>query len=124
MYHLHAILVHRGGLGAGHYYAFIRPDLSEQWYEFNDSNVTPVARSTAFSIGCGGSETFFEYKDGRVSERLRGNKDSSAYMLIYIREQDRENIMRSINVDEIPQILKERFDEENNVTERLNRDQY
>jgi ubiquitin carboxyl-terminal hydrolase 7 len=43
LYHLHSILIHRGTLGAGHYFAFIRPSLTPDWYEFNDSTVTPIA---------------------------------------------------------------------------------
>ena len=47
-YHLHAILVHRGIIDAGHYYAFIRPNMTDQWYEFNDRNVVPVTKNYAF----------------------------------------------------------------------------
>jgi len=54
LYHLHSILIHRGTLGAGHYFAFIRPSLAPDWYEFNDSIVTPIAQSTALAIGAGG----------------------------------------------------------------------
>jgi len=43
LYHLHSILIHRGTLGAGHYFAFIRPSLSPDWFEFNDAFVTPIA---------------------------------------------------------------------------------
>lgn len=28
-----SVLVHSGGVHGGHYYAFIRPTLSDQWYE-------------------------------------------------------------------------------------------
>ena len=34
-------------------------------------------------------------------------------MLVYVREGEREEIMREVAIEEIPQILKERFDEEN-----------
>lgn len=65
---MHSILVHRGSLAAGHYFAFIRPSLDNLWYEFNDSHVTPVVQSTAFSIGYGGLQTTFSVKDGIASE--------------------------------------------------------
>ncbi|KAL0389918.1 UNVERIFIED_CONTAM: Ubiquitin carboxyl-terminal hydrolase 12 [Sesamum calycinum] len=32
LYILHSVLVHNGGVHGGHYYAFIRPTLSNQWY--------------------------------------------------------------------------------------------
>lgn len=44
-------------------------------------------------------------------------------MLVYIRETERDEIMRDIPIDEIPQHLKERFDEENSVNEKLEKDQ-
>ncbi|KAH1137922.1 hypothetical protein GYH30_027774 [Glycine max] len=34
------VLVHNGGVHSGHYYAFIRSTLSEQWYKFDDERVT------------------------------------------------------------------------------------
>ena len=38
-YHLHSILIHKGQVNFGHYYAFIRPNLDDKWYEFNDQRV-------------------------------------------------------------------------------------
>lgn len=29
LYHLHSILIHRGTLGAGHYFAFIKPTMED-----------------------------------------------------------------------------------------------
>ncbi|CAD6270085.1 unnamed protein product [Miscanthus lutarioriparius] len=40
LYTLHSVLVHSGGVHGGHYYAFIRPTLSDQWYKFDDERVT------------------------------------------------------------------------------------
>lgn len=40
-YNLHAVINHIGALGGGHYFAFAKND--SQWYEFNDSSVTPIA---------------------------------------------------------------------------------
>lgn len=48
-YHLHSILVHRGTLDSGHYFAFIRPGIQDRWYEFNDEDVTEVTK--AYAIG-------------------------------------------------------------------------
>lgn len=56
----------------------------------------------------------FQLKDGSLQEQLRTN-NASAYMLVYIRDSDRDEIMRELSVDEIPSHLKERFDEENSV---------
>jgi len=112
LYHLHSILIHRGTLGAGHYFAFIRPSLDDQWFEFNDKDVMPINKSTALCTGGGGSDSFFELRDGVLYEKARTNQ-TSAYMLVYIRDCDRQEIMSEIPLDEIPQHLKTRFDEEN-----------
>lgn len=40
-------------------------------------------------------------------------------MLLYIRESDRQEIMRDIPIEEIPNHLKERFDEENRLNAKL-----
>jgi ubiquitin carboxyl-terminal hydrolase 7 len=40
LYKLHSVLVHSGGVNGGHYYAFIRPTLSGDWFKFDDERVT------------------------------------------------------------------------------------
>lgn len=40
LYRLHSVMVHSGSLAGGHYYAFIRTDLSGQWLKFDDERVT------------------------------------------------------------------------------------
>jgi hypothetical protein len=74
--------------------------------------VTPILKQTALSIGGGGFESFFEYKDGLLYEKQRSNY-TSAYMLVYIRDCDRERILSEVPINEIPPHLKVRFDEEN-----------
>lgn len=111
-------MIHRGNVGAGHYFAFIRPTKEDNWYEFNDSSVTPIVKGSAFAIGSGGCDSTFEFKDGRITEKSRYN-NTSAYMLVYIRDCDRDEIMREIQINEIPPYLKERFDEENKLNAKL-----
>lgn len=123
MYHLHSILVHRGGVGAGHYFAFIRPSIEEKWFEFNDQIVEPILRSTALSIGSGGPSSYFEYNkdEGAIYERERST-NTSAYMLVYVRDADRHEIMREIETEDIPRQLKDKFDEENQLSEQIDGD--
>jgi ubiquitin carboxyl-terminal hydrolase 7 len=108
-------------MGAGHYYAFIRPNLDDKWFEFNDSNVVEVLKSTALTRGYGGFETKFEFKDGKVIE-TKQMTHISAYMLVYVREGDRDIVMSEIGMQEIPNHLKERFDEENQTNAKLQKD--
>lgn len=117
-YHLHSILVHRGTANAGHYYAFIKPTLEDHWYEFNDSKVSEVTRDYAFGQGIGGNLSSFEflrqtmYKEstGQLIERLKENF-ANAYMLIYVRETEREAIMSDkLTIDEqVPMELQMHF---------------
>jgi ubiquitin carboxyl-terminal hydrolase 7 len=113
--------MHRGGTGAGHYFAYLRPTLEDKWYEFNDSVVTPVLKSTAMSCAYGGDETFFNLKELGVTESVRSN-NTSAYMLIYIRDHERSEILKTVTKNDIPKELRERFDEENSLTFKLDRD--
>ena len=92
-------------MAAGHYYAFIKPSLEDKWFEFNDSRVTPIVKQTALSIGSGGFESIFEIKDNKLCEKQRLN-NTSAYMLLYIRDEDREDIMKEIYPKDIPPHLK------------------
>ena len=44
-------------------------------------------------------------------------------MLVYVRDADREKILKEVSVEEIPQHLKVRFDEENKINQKLDEDQ-
>ncbi|KAI3866555.1 hypothetical protein MKX03_014826, partial [Papaver bracteatum] len=95
LYTLHAVLVHSGGGNGGHYYAFIRPTLSEQWFKFNDERVTKEDTKWALEEQYGG--------EGRYS---------NAYMLVYIRESDRDKIICNADVKDIAEPLRIRFPKE------------
>ncbi|CAF4418330.1 unnamed protein product, partial [Rotaria sp. Silwood2] len=61
-YNLYAFVCHYGVIGGGHYVAFVKNHINQQWYCFNDSSCKPV------------SESFLE------------QCSSSAYLLFYERE--------------------------------------
>jgi hypothetical protein len=44
-------------------------------------------------------------------------------MLVYIREQDRDEIMREVTIEDIPLQIKGKFDEENKLNQKLEQDQ-
>ncbi|KAG9146594.1 hypothetical protein Leryth_014621 [Lithospermum erythrorhizon] len=56
LYNLHSVLVHSGGVQGGHYYAYIRPTLNEQWFKFDDERVTKVDMKWALEEQYGGEE--------------------------------------------------------------------
>ncbi|CAD6340697.1 unnamed protein product, partial [Miscanthus lutarioriparius] len=87
LYTLHSVLVHSGGVHGGHYYAFIRPTLSDQWYKFDDERLP--------QINPGFNNTPFKF-----------TKYSNAYMLVYIRESDKEKIMCNVDEKDIAEHLR------------------
>ncbi|CAI5464489.1 unnamed protein product [Closterium sp. Yama58-4] len=96
LYLLHSVLVHTDGVNDGHCYALIRPNLGSQWYKFDNEEVE--------------------------KEQFKGDEElyTNAYMIVYIRQCDREKILCSNDVDGIAQPLQARLkrkSEEDQLTE-------
>ena len=73
-YSLKSVVVHMGNCEGGHYYAYIKTK-NGQWYEFNDTQVTPFDINFLKEEAYGGSEI---YNNDKHIE-----KDRSAYLLFY-----------------------------------------
>ncbi|EFJ14291.1 hypothetical protein SELMODRAFT_120631, partial [Selaginella moellendorffii] len=99
LYSLHSVLVHSGGVHGGHYYAFIRPTLSDQWYKFDDERVTKEETKRVLEEQYGGEEELPQANPGFNNTAFKFTKYSNAYMLVYVRECDKDRII--CNVDEI-----------------------
>ncbi|KAI3856937.1 hypothetical protein MKX03_012345, partial [Papaver bracteatum] len=95
LYTLQAVLVHSGGGHGGHYYAFIRPTVSEQWFKFNDELVTKEDIKRVLEEQYGGEGRF-----------------SNAYMLVYIRESNRDEIICNVDEKDIAEQLRIRLKKE------------
>ncbi|KAF3047478.1 ubiquitin-specific protease ubp2 [Didymella heteroderae] len=52
-YRLHAIFVHRGGTGSGHYLIYIKDFQNNTWREYNDETVRSYSEEDIFKIGPG-----------------------------------------------------------------------
>ncbi|KAG5602721.1 hypothetical protein H5410_034091, partial [Solanum commersonii] len=106
LYTLHSVLVHGGSVTGGHYYAFIRPTLSNQWYKFDDERVTKVDAKRALEEQYGGQgklpQTNPEYG-------FQTSQNSNAYLLVYIRESDKEKIMCTVDQKDIGEHLRVRY---------------
>ena len=100
MYDLQAIVVHVGEYGSGHYYSYVRPDIrSNDWYRFNDHEITSVSFSEVVSDTFGGRVARKAEEEHRgLLKRIFGSvhggsygyggRTSSAYMLQYVRRCD------------------------------------
>ncbi|KAG6533565.1 hypothetical protein ZIOFF_007440 [Zingiber officinale] len=107
LYTLHSVLVHSGGVHGGHYYAFIRPTLSDQWFKFDDERVTKEDAKRALEEQYGGEEELPQTNPGFNNTPFKFTKYSNAYMLVYIRESDKEKIMCNVDEKDIAEHLRE-----------------
>lgn len=74
IYLLQAVVVHSGGSNAGHYYAFVRPDVTtDQWVVCNDSTV---------------AEANQEEVKATYGQTSALTTSTNAYMLTYVRKSD------------------------------------
>ncbi|XP_054795340.1 ubiquitin C-terminal hydrolase 12-like isoform X1 [Prosopis cineraria] len=112
LYTLHSVLVHSGGVHGGHYYAFIRPTLSDQWYKFDDERVTKEDTKRALEEQYGGEEELPQANPGFNNTPFKFTKYSNAYMLVYIRESDKDKIICNVDEKDIAEHLRERLKKE------------
>ena len=106
-YILQSIVIHTGEYGAGHYYAYVRPNIhSDDWYRFNDHIVEEVSYSDVIADAYGGRNARSEDNGnnkrkgpGGLLRRLSsvfqqkdpfgyGGRTSNAYVVQYVRQCD------------------------------------
>ncbi|KAL8095028.1 hypothetical protein AgCh_036497 [Apium graveolens] len=89
LYTLHSVLVHSGGLHGGHYYAYIRPTLSEQWFKFDDERVTKETLESALEEQYGGDEEIKLKKEQEEKEYKRRYKaEAHLYTIVKVARDD------------------------------------
>ncbi|KMT11619.1 hypothetical protein BVRB_5g109330 [Beta vulgaris subsp. vulgaris] len=112
LYTLHSVLVHSGGVHGGHYYAFIRPTLSDQWFKFDDERVTKEDLKRALEEQYGGEEELPQTNPGFNNAPFKFTKYSNAYMLVYIRESDKDKVVCNVDEIDIAEHLRTRLKKE------------
>ncbi|CAN1298212.1 Ubiquitin C-terminal hydrolase 13 [Linum perenne] len=122
LYTLHSVLVHSGGVHGGHYYAYIRPTLSDQWFKFDDERVTKEDMKRALEEQYGGEEELPQTNPGFNNSPFKFTKYSNAYMLVYIRESDKEKIICNVDEKDIAEHLRVARSED--LLEQIGKDIY
>lgn len=88
-YSIHAVICHRGGTAAGHYWVWIRDFKRNVWYRYNDETVTEDSRGT----------------DAVLSDL---NETGDPYYVAYVRDEMKDELV------EVPQ--RHKFDAEDTPT--------
>lgn len=105
IYVLHGVLVHTGDISTGHYYAMIKPDISDEWYRFDDDKVWRVTEKEVFDQNFGCSKLLEneikllsreKYQDYFIS------RQTSAYMLVYIKKDDEQKLLAAVEDSDVP----------------------
>ncbi|XP_074282078.1 ubiquitin C-terminal hydrolase 12 isoform X1 [Silene latifolia] len=112
LYTLHSVLVHSGGVHGGHYYAYIRPTLSDQWFKFDDERVTKEDIKRALEEQYGGEEELPQTNPAFNNTAFKFTKYSNAYMLVYIRESDKDKVVCDVDEKDIAEHLRTRLKKE------------
>ncbi|XP_074095534.1 ubiquitin carboxyl-terminal hydrolase 7-like isoform X1 [Cotesia typhae] len=102
-YTLHAVLVHSGDNHGGHYVVFINPAGDGKWCKFDDDVVSRCTKQEAIEHNYGG-------QDEDISMAVK--HCTNAYMLVYIRNSELENVLQEVKEEDIPQELVDRLQEE------------
>ena len=118
-YSLHSVIVHNGRyINSGHYYAFIRPDIDDNWLKFNDSIVTPARKFDVYRDNFGGTLEYID-NDFKVISKVN---ESTAYMLIYLQNSERKNILNPLKLQDIPEKVRENLERARTKEKELMKD--
>ncbi|CCF52859.1 hypothetical protein NDA11_006518 [Ustilago hordei] len=113
-YKLHGVLVHSGDLHGGHYFALLKPEKNGKWFKFDDDRVTPVTEKEVLEDNYGGEITN-GHPAGQIGARapVRAMKRfTNAYMLVYVRERDIDEVLKPLAPEDTPIHLRQRLEDE------------
>lgn len=115
IYNLHCVLVHSGDISAGHYYAMIKPNVTDQWFRFDDDKVWKVTKTQAFDENFGHDNLPDEKLRTFTREQYQNYliaRQTSAYMLVYIREDMEEKVLEEVSENDVPQHIVSSIEKE------------
>jgi len=130
-YQLSGVVVHSGSAEMGHYYSFIkeRVDGTEQWFRFDDTNVSQFDPNN-LAVECFGggqglmdvsSLILFAYNANQLHQiDSNGVSDKNVYMLFYDRvtrtdnvDNKRMNMVKQVLKNSLPQDMKQMIEVDN-----------
>ncbi|KAG5356056.1 Ubiquitin carboxyl-terminal hydrolase 21 [Yarrowia sp. B02] len=102
-YELHAVLVHSGDLNTGHYYGLLKPERDSGWFKFDDDRVTRATNKEVFEDNFGGDGLHAgKPLNARQQRNMRYKRQTSAYMLVYIRKSRLEQVLGRVHDADVP----------------------
>jgi len=112
VYKLHGVLIHSGGLDAGHYYAFLKPNIDGWFHRFDDDKVTKATMREVFEEAFGGE--YPQTPQARAGGQKKGPfmRTMNAYMLVYIRESRLDKVLTPVEKDDCPEHLQTKLEQE------------
>jgi hypothetical protein len=113
-YSLMSILVHVGNRSnSGHYIAFMRPNMDNKWYKFNDEVISECSKKYVddMSFGSEYMKTILDI-DSFGTKKKKMCMMSQAYMLVYIRTSEIKNNLKPIVEESIEPWVRKRVEEE------------
>ncbi|PKY58830.1 cysteine proteinase [Rhizophagus irregularis] len=103
-YLLHGVLVHSGDLHKGHYFALLKPEKDGKWFKFDDDRVIPVTENEVLEYNYGGKNP--NNNPNKIGHTLI--KHTNAYVLIYIRESNINEVLSPLVSEDVPSHLCKR----------------
>lgn len=122
-YELHAVLVHSGDLNTGHYYGLLKPERDSPWFKFDDDRVTRATNKEVFEDNFGG-DGLNPHKPmtTRQQRNMRYKRQTSAYMLVYIRKSRLDVVLGKVSDGDVPAHIPAELKEEAAVEDRRRRE--
>lgn len=106
VYSLFGIIIHDGKIDEGHYYAFINDFNQDKWFFFDDSDVSYANSNEVFDANFGGEDWAIGIEHDHIS-KITKDKERTAYILIYIKNNQINTIFNEDKSDGILKSIKD-----------------
>jgi len=101
-YTLQSVVVHQGSASRGHYYSYLNPTTNDKnWLLFNDEIVRPANLYEVYDYNFGGIKSCISIKPGGKLVEYYVNSDANAYILVYIKNSVRDEIMKQVLEEDV-----------------------